>query len=207
MRYLLFGASTTFGEKDFKHGGWQERLRSVIDAEEGHRAFCNLAISGDTTREVLARMKAESLARIRDKSKDEWTILLSLGTNDSRMEDGEQKVPEDEFKTNVKKILDLADSSVGQVLWVGGNPVLEDVCNPWKGKEIYFINERIKLYGAMAKEVCDAAGVPFIALFDQLAARDDLRELYDADGLHPNARGHEVMFELISSGLKKEGIL
>ncbi|MBI2484953.1 hypothetical protein HYW18_02270 [Candidatus Uhrbacteria bacterium] len=204
MRYLLFGMSTAFGQTDYEHGGWAGRLRQWLDTKEKRCHFHNLAISGDTTRDVLGRMESETRVRLRGKPKKEWTMFISLGGNDARVEDDVSKVPEDEYRENVLRILTLAKELTGHVLWVGDSPVVEDVCNPWKGY-IFFLNERIKMYERIAKEVCQAEHVPFIEIFSVLEARSDLRDLTD-DGLHPNAKGHLLIFEEIKKSLESAGI-
>lgn len=197
MRYLLFGASSTFGESDYENGGWAGHLRKYLDTQEKHRYFHNLAISGNTSADVLARIESETKARLRNKPKEEWTMFINLGTNDSRLEDGQPKVPEDEYSKNVKEILAIAKNLVGQVIVVSGNPVIEEICNPWKGNDCYFLNERIKKYGKITKELADAENIPVIDVYSALENKEDLKPLYSEDGLHPNKEGHMIIFEEI----------
>ena len=201
MRYLLFGASSTFGEADYENGGWAGHLRKYLDTKEKHRYFHNLAISGNTSADVLARIESETKARLRHIPKEEWMMFINLGTNDSRLEDGEPKVSEDEYRTNVKEIFAIAKNLVGLVIVVSGNPVIEEICNPWKGKDCYFLNERIKKYGEITKELADAENIPIIDVYSALESHDDLKSLYSDDGLHPNKQGHRIIFEEIEKFL------
>ncbi len=196
MRYLLFGASSTFGETDYENGGWQNHLRKYLDTKEKHRFFHNLAISGNTSRDILTRIEAESKARMRNKPKEEWTIILTLGGNDSRLENGKPNVPEEEYKENIIKIIKISKELVGQVITISGHPVIEERCNPWKGRDCYFLNERTKIYGKIMKEIADKEGIPFIDIFSALENHENINSLYD-DGLHPNKEGHLVIFETI----------
>ncbi|MGM5485055.1 MAG: SGNH/GDSL hydrolase family protein [Nanobdellota archaeon] len=199
MRYLLFGASITAGETDYEKGGWANHLRKVLDTKEKHRYCHNLAISGNTTRDLLRRIKQESKERIKDKSKEEWTIFLSIGTNDSRIENNEANVPKEEYKENVERLLSISKELAGRVIVVGAPPVIEKVCNPFKGR-LYFYNKRIREYADMMRECAEKEDIEYIEIFSGLKARNDLEELYD-DGLHPNKKGHELIFNIIRKEL------
>ncbi|MFP4112009.1 MAG: SGNH/GDSL hydrolase family protein [Candidatus Woesearchaeota archaeon] len=200
MRYLLFGASTTFGETDYEFGGWAGHMRKYLEEKEKHRYFYNLAVPGDTSRNLLKRIESESLARIKHYPKDEITIFICIGTNDSRIEKKEPLVPEDEYRENLKKIISIAKTLAGNVILIRGNPVLEDKCNPWKGKDIFFYNDGIKEYGNIMKNVAEEENISIITTFEEFENQDNREELYD-DGLHPNAKGHKVLFDIIKRQL------
>jgi acyl-CoA thioesterase I len=199
MRYLLFGASITFGETDFENGGWAGHLRKYLDTKENHCFFHNLAISGNTSKDILKRIEPEAKARLRNKPKEDWTMFICVGTNDSRLENNEKKVSEEEYKNNIIQILKIAKNLVGKVIVVGLSPVIEDKCNPFKEK-IYFLNERIKIYDQIMKNCAKDEGVTYIEIFSKLENKDNLNELYD-DGLHPNREGHLEIFNIIKDFL------
>lgn len=199
MRYLLFGASTAFGVGDPEHGGWQGRLREYLDEHEGERYFHNLAISGDTSADLLDRMREEAERRIRDKPREEWTILITIGTNDSKLIDGEPLVSEEEYRSNIRTLLEQAAELAGTVITLSGNPVDEDRCNPWKEKQV-FLNERIKTYGGILEDVSAEHEVPFIDVFTPLA--DMFGENLTDDGLHPNKHGHQRYYEYVKVHMK-----
>ena len=201
MRYLLFGASSSFGETDYENGGWANHLRKHLDTREKHRFFHNLAISGDNSKGVLARIENESKLRIRGKPKEEWAIFIAIGTNDSRLENKKPITPEDEYRENMIKILKKAKELAGTVFVIGGHPVIEKICNPWKQRDCYFLNERIKRYGQIMKECAEKENVPFIDVFSQLEKRDDYGSLTD-DGLHPNKEGHLIIYSIVKEFLE-----
>ncbi len=200
MRYLLFGASTTAGEIDYENGGWAGLLKKYLDKKEKHCYFHNLAISGNTTKDILRRIEFESKERIRDKTKNDWTTFLCLGTNDSRLENNTPVITEEEYKNNVTEILKIAKNLTGQVVVVGSQPIIEKICNPFKGF-ILFLNERILKFETITKECTKKESIQFIEIFSELEKRDDLESLY-ADGLHPNTKGHKVIFEIIKKELE-----
>jgi len=200
MRYLLFGASSTFGETDYENGGWSGHLRKSLDTIEKHCLFHNLAISGDTSTGVLNRIASEAKLRIRNKPKEEWTILICIGTNDSRLENKKPFVSEDVYQKNIIKIIKKAKKLAGRIILIGGQPIIESKCNPWKGKDCYFLNERIKKYGQIMKECAQKENIQFIEVFSKLEKINNLKSLYD-DGLHPNKEGHLAIFKIIKESL------
>ena len=59
---------------------------------------------------------------------------------------------------------------------------------PVSWKDIYYVNAEIKKYNEVMKEVCQENNVLYLDIFG-LLKNEDL-----ADGLHPNAIGHEKIF-------------
>jgi lysophospholipase L1-like esterase len=198
MRYLLFGASTTFGEIDPEFGGWAGHLRKYLDMKENHCFFSNLAISGNTSEDLLRRIESEAKARIRRKPKEDWTMFLSIGTNDSRIENDNPKVTEEEYEKNFQEILKISKELVGRVVVIGIYPVKEEICNPFKGF-LLFLNERIKNYEQIMRECCKKQEIEYIDIYSDF---EKLDESYYADGLHPNSKGHKVIFEKVKNYLE-----
>jgi len=123
--------------------------------------FHNLAISGNTSFDILARIESETVSRLRDKPKNEWTMILGLGTNDARIKNGKPGCTPEQYKENVEKLLDIAQKHVGRVIFLGGKPVIEELTVPFDSGSTFY-NEDIKRNGGIAKEICEARGVEFI---------------------------------------------
>ena len=66
---------------------------------------------------------------------------------------------------------------------------------------IYYNNKNIKEYNALTKKIADDNNLLYIDIFN-LLKEDDLD-----DGLHPNAQGHQKMFEQIKEQLIKNNII
>lgn len=62
-------------------------------------------------------------------------------------------------------------------------------------KDKFYSNDNIKKYDSAIKKTCVQNDIPFIQLIDLLEPGDL------ADGLHPNSRGHEKIFEKIKNFL------
>ena len=137
---------------------------------------------------------------------DSFTIVIAVGTNDSKgkSEPDALQVPHDEFRENLKKILDIAKSHTSSVLMLGLLPVDETRTNPFE--DTYFTNARIQEYNVIIKEVCGEKEIPLLELYDEFIANSDyITKL--ADGLHPNTEGYDWMFEKVKGFLIQKEIL
>src|SRR3989344_5458115 len=109
MHYLLFGASTAHGVGDYQEGGWGTMLRLFLDRQKSdyQHTLTNLSISGDTTKGLLERYEQEAKRRIRDKSKDMFTTIFPVGTNDAKIDKAnpQEDIPSVQFKANVEKLI------------------------------------------------------------------------------------------------------
>ena len=110
MRILFFGDSITQGFWS-KEGGWVEIIRKYYDGlalddlkHNKQPEIFNLGVSGDTTKNLLARIESETKARIWPD--DPVVIVISIGTNDDLFEGGKQWITPAEFETNLNAIID-----------------------------------------------------------------------------------------------------
>jgi lysophospholipase L1-like esterase len=200
MRYILFGASIAFGVTDYENGGWAGHLRKFADNQEKDNHFTNLAISGDTSRGLLNRLETEARLRIRDKPSEEFTIIITIGTNDSRINklDAQNNISEEEFRENMLKLIKIAKKLVKKVVILGLFPIYEEKTSPFKEQK-YYSNERVKRYNDILKECSEQENVPFKNFFPSWKNKN-LKELFD-DGLHPNKEGHLMAYKEIKEFL------
>lgn len=192
LRVLIFGDSIEYGAWD-PDGGWVDRVKreahkQTVSTEGVKRTqVFNLGVGGNTSRDILARIKNETEARLSPA----WDlkIVLSFGANDSRTYDGAAAVPIDEFKNNACQIINIAKEFTKDVLVVG-NP-------PLSAKEVafktsVFYDDLIKEYDETLAEVAANEAVPFVSIRDGLAGQqNDL--LYSYDKVHMNEVGHELI--------------
>jgi lysophospholipase L1-like esterase len=206
MRHILFGDSIGFGVADFENGGWATQLRLYIDRDKKakNHNLINLSISGDTSRGLLARMESEAKLRMRDKSKDEFRFLIAIGTNDSRdnRADISLNISIEEFENNLNKLVQIGIKLSQEVVLIGLLPVYEPKTSPFKEQK-YYSNKRLAQYNAVVEKVAKQNNLRFINLFPDWINKD-LESLFD-DGLHPNSKGHKVMFETIKNFLINKG--
>jgi lysophospholipase L1-like esterase len=198
----IFGDSIAYGAWD-SLGGWVDRLRQFLHARTLASDFTDyyfvyhLAVPGNTTHDVLARLVPEIDAR------EPNVIISAVGINDSRYrdEDHTPHVAEDIFRVNVRTLIAETKERAPKAFFVGLTPVDETKTMPYE-EGIYFENKNILRYNAILEEMTNETSVEFIEVYDALDAKEDL-----IDGLHPNARGHEKISIIIRDYLSEKGVI
>ena len=204
---LVFGDSITWGAWD-KKGGWAQRLKSFGDqknlTEEAYDCqVYTLGVSGDTTEDVLERMEAETRARLGDS---QIIMVFAIGLNDSQLSNNDARVPLEQFRENLGMLAEKSKQFSSQIVFLGLTPVDDAKVNPipWAPEKSYR-NERVQKYNAMLRHFCEEEDLHFVELFESLT-----RENYTAlleDGVHPNTKGHEKLFDIVRDFLEKHKIL
>jgi lysophospholipase L1-like esterase len=197
---MIFGDSITAGAWD-QQGGWAARLianlhQRNIDDDSFYCMSYNLGISGDCMADVTKRMYSELEAR--HDSDEQLVLVLAIGTNDSQYLINESRInytPE-QFKVELEKFSKLAASVQARVLILGPGPAEEAKVDPmpWATDKSYR-NQNIKLLNEVLVEWSAEYQYPFINLYEQWIDEDYKAKL--CDGIHPNTRGHEEIFEMV----------
>jgi acyl-CoA thioesterase-1 len=208
MRIVIFGDSISQGFHDTEMGGWANRLFTELmrrEVESGHTyniSGVNLGISGDTTEDVLNRIRTESEARLCKYPTDTFDVLLlAIGVNDSQfaMDTGEHKIQVEETVKNIENIISETADLYGRVVLVGIAPVFDERIQPMAWKPTHgYSNAAIVTYNEAIRAFAEKHNLLFI----------DMDGVYDdpgaclPDGIHPNAAGHQMMFERIKTELE-----
>ena len=205
-RILVFGDSIVWGAWD-REGGWAQRLRKFIDEKNlsDSEFYClvyNLGVSSDTTEGLLERFEFETKQRL--KEGEETIFIFAIGTNDSQFlfSKNGTKVPVEKVRENIQKLIELAKRFSSKIIFVGLFPVDESrvVPLPWDSNKAYK-NEFIRQYNQVIKEVCNENNIPFIDTFEKFSSLDYPSLL--EDGLHPNSKGHELIFKMVKKEIEK----
>lgn len=205
---MVFGASVTYGSGD-ERGGWVGRLKEYVDkkyadAEDGYFVY-NLGVPGDTSADLLARFSNEAAARIEPGSGA--YIFISIGLNDSAFlkSKGGSYVRIDEFEDNLKKLVSLAEAYSKNIFFIGLTPVDDSKTNPvpWAA-DISYKDEEAAKYEKAARRIFEEKGYGYI---DILKDWQPSRLAYLADGLHPDGRGHESIFNAVKEYLESRKII
>ncbi|MFH0952265.1 MAG: GDSL-type esterase/lipase family protein [Patescibacteria group bacterium] len=193
-RICIFGASITHGFYDTEKGGWADRIKQQIAFKDKTSLF-NLGISGDTTDDLLIRVAVELKAR------QPGAVVFALGNNDSAFDKKVKKnqVPIEQFEDNVHRLIEIARQFTKDITYVGLMPIDERRVNPWLGHLLYLI-DTLKEYDNKIEAVCRKEKIQYIKLFNELNTSEYLNNLHD--GLHPNAKGHEMIFNILKDQLK-----
>jgi lysophospholipase L1-like esterase len=204
MRVLVFGASSAQGYWD-SQGGWADRLKDYYN-ELQMRDFSvelpkvmNLGISGDTTTNILNRIDSESRARQNEKG---LSFVFQIGTNNAAEEKGKMRFSVEDYKSDLKKLIEIARKYSDKIMVVGFPAVDESLTNPIAWSDIYFKNKNIKMIERAAGEVSQAEGVSFAPIHQKFIELSEAGTTLQAhDGLHPNDAGHQLIFELVRPAL------
>jgi len=181
---LCFGDSITRGSGS-NCGGWVQRLRLEFegDKDAGACAVYNLGIMGEIVSETAGRIDWEARRRI---DKDERLILvLAVGINDVY-----HKTPINKFEHDVVTLINTARTLTKHVVYVGLTAV-DETLPMFKN-----FNTRAKEYDSAIARACKMNGVLYIPMFDVLQPHDM------PDGIHPNTKGYQKMYERILPNLK-----
>lgn len=211
MRIFVFGDSIGQGFFD-SHGGWVQRLandfhsrtlKSMSRGEDNWTVLFNQGISGDTAEGVLHRMKPEVEAR--RMGKDEEMIVIAIGTNDAILRENHVVTDVYDFQETLEHLADGAHKLTDNVVFVGLPAVDEAQTNPWKhsstGKQ--WFNERLNLFEDAIKQVAFNKDAAFIPAHDEFIKQ--LQEGKDllSDGLHPNDKGHQLIYDIVKPELEE----
>jgi len=180
----IFGDSITWGACDEK-GGWVERLKVYLAENYECTDVYNLGIPGDTTKGILERFEFEAQQRV--DGEEELILMFAIGINDTRL----KEISLEKFIGNLNEIIKRAKKLSQKIIFVGLTPVDESV------KEVNmdnYLNDNIKSYDGVIRSECKEKNILFIDIFDNFS-KLDYKKLLD-DGLHPNTKGHEIIFKL-----------
>ncbi|OGM24307.1 hypothetical protein A2715_00515 [Candidatus Woesebacteria bacterium RIFCSPHIGHO2_01_FULL_39_32] len=203
---LVFGDSIAHGDYD-SEGGWVDRLKRRLKAMflDGEIAddidVYNLCVDGDTSHQVLSRIKKETPQRVWSGQKT--IFILSFVINDAILKENKPKVAPSVFLSNLNSIVKTARNYSNKIIFVGPNPVEESKVTPmpWSKTEFYY-NDRISKYNEALMEFCNKGKVDYINLLAMFNKLNYKNLLYD--GCHPNTQGHEIIFNIVKSFLQEK---
>ena len=122
---LAFGDSIVQGFWD-KEGGWVQRLKKhlteiSINNHSDYFSVFNLGVSGDTSKDLLARFEFETKNRLNDgEGKNDTLIIFSIGTNDSIFNNKTKLhlISQEEYRKNLTELLELAKKYASKVIFL-----------------------------------------------------------------------------------------
>lgn len=211
QKIIVYGSSISWGAWD-KEGGWVERLKKYASGktiDSGQKYYCmlyNLGISGDNSSDILQRFNRELLQRYNETDQS-LVIVIEVGINDSLYVNAEKdfKVPTTVFRSNVKKLFELAKKYTDRIIFVGGPPVIDNLLDPipWHPAGTYKTNYVEKFNKILSDTCLEKKGV-YIDIFNSFK-NGNLKELMSPDGVHPSSVGHRVIYEKVKKVLVVKG--
>lgn len=205
-KILIFGDSITWGAYD-KEGGWAKRLKKYVDHKsieipQYESSVYILGICGDTTESLLKRIKSEIIARINPY--DNLIIIIAIGINDVQFneDEGIADISLENFKKNITKIIKTTKKFTDKILFIGLLPVDQRVNPiPWKISHSY-LNDFVIKYNRKLQKVVEENNINFLNVYEQFAVNDFSHLLFD--GIHPNTKGHKIIYEIIKKYLQNK---
>jgi acyl-CoA thioesterase-1 len=176
-KIIAFGDSLTAGFGLAEKESYPYLLQQKLNAEGFDYEVVNAGVSGDTS---LGGAERADWVLGRENAK---VLILALGANDLL-----RRMPVDQMKANLEKILEKAKTKKMKVLICGM------LAPASVGKE--YQRDYINAYSELSKKY-DTAFLPFML---QDIALD--KKLNQADGIHPNAAGTKIMTENIFNALE-----
>lgn len=202
-RILVFGDSIAYGAWDTE-GGWVDRLkrqmhRRVIESEGSDKIqVINLGIGGDTSSGVLSRLDNE--IKLRMSAKWSLVIVIAIGTNDARQKDGAIETSPDQFRNNLRTIIERTRKYTHDILLVDLPPLADNVV---QFGAMEYTSKRVAEYAQIVRDMAKEEELPFVDLsegFDKINAN-----LFYKDSIHPNDAGHEIIKWKVIKGLEQYG--
>lgn len=208
-RILCFGDSITYGQLDHGSAGWVERLKQCylkqhdlgegFDRTQQETLVYNLGIASETTDGLEKRFANELTPRISKKSDN--IIILSYGINDltkiiDRFGKTKNRVPLEYFVYKLQNCVDLAHSKNLRVILTTILPFAPDD----DGVENFYRETRfasdVERYNQAIKSICKKTGCTLLDLFYEFLPEQS-NEFLASDGLHPNQKGHQLVFDRV----------
>jgi lysophospholipase L1-like esterase len=207
---FLFGASSVYGIGG-EDGGWGDLTKRALHAQmfgdggagESHELY-NFGKPGATTEFVLNNFEAQLQQYARTKN---LIAVVSVGTNNARAQDSPNNYVSTlaDYETAMRKLLVALTSKIPHVICVGYRPVDESKTTPKSdpitGGTAYFMNNRIQEFNKSFSAISKETGATFIGL--DVPPETWIAEYVYKDGLHPNKRGHQLIFEKVWPEIEK----
>ena len=187
-QYTGFGDSITGAENQ----GYIPRLEALLIQKYGTAKVWNEGVGGETTLEGLARIDSAIAAR---QSK---YMLLMEGTNDIIF----LEISTDTAAFNLEQM-------ASRCLFAGMTPLVATIIprNDWHWYYSIYQN-RIFDLNSKIRQFSNPLNFPLVdqfnAFYDYPASQGGWQSLLLDDGVHPNAKGYQVMAETWFEGLKNQ---
>jgi lysophospholipase L1-like esterase len=191
-KICILGDSIAFGGGVDIAQSWAGLYRRYVEQQDQWSETYNLGICGETSAGLLKRVEVELAARNPD------IIVFEIGTNDSLFRGTVRETSDQQFVSNLQQIINVAKRFSPQIYFVGLVMGDERLTNPIVGsssKKCY--NKTLMArFDLLLKMTTEDHAVTYIPLAHILNNNDFI------DGLHPNAGGHDKIYQELKKVVK-----
>jgi len=192
-RIICFGDSITRGENDSEKGGWVDRLKAhcmklFLKTRKDEICVFNMGIGGETTEGLVKRFVSEFDTRLLKDGSN--IVTLAYGANDIALLNGKNTVSLEKFHDNLNSCIEHALKQNATVYLINILPVLEDDNNIKKRS----LKDILK-YNDILLSIAQKQNIHFIDVHSKFDLTKE--DLLTYDGVHPNAEGHEKLFNIV----------
>lgn len=196
---LIFGDSITQGF--FAIDNWVTLIWSnflELNPKKRPEIFIhNLGVAGNTSSDLVKRMSSDISSR--NFYKDP-IIIIAIGINDSKIlrKNKKSEVSLKDFKKNINKLYSIASKKTNKIIFVGLSYVDESKTNPcfWEPEKTYK-NDIIIKFDKVIKIFCKEKNIAFADIYKKTK-----KNSYLFDGLHPNSKGHKIIYKEVIKKIK-----
>lgn len=207
---IVLGDSIAWGAWDKEEGGWVNRLKKHLDNKalslEKNFLLYNLAVSGHTSQDLLKIIEKEIENRIHETHKT--LPIIAIGINDSQLsiKSLENKISIETFENNINQIIEKLKAFSKEIVFLGLTYVDESKIYPIPWKKTHgYLNKEIEKYNRIIKTCCQKENINFIEILNAFSKNNYLELLND--GLHPNERGHELIFQIVKEYIENKNFI
>jgi lysophospholipase L1-like esterase len=181
---VAFGNSITSGVGDSRYpssaAGYPFRLEQLLQASYPRAIVLNRGVRGELVEEGERRLSA-----VLGYDNPDFVLIL----------EGVNNIPQD----STEHVARALERMVQMVEDFGAVPLIGSL-TPTAGPRA-FKNEGIELVNIMIRDIAVSHGIGFVDLHAAFLDEPDPEVLLDADGLHPNGEGYQVMAQAWFEGM------
>lgn len=205
LTILCFGDSITLGEKDLEQGGWADCLKKQYfnqfsDCQTQEITLYNLGVAGETTDGLVNRLDGE--LRARHIKNQNLIVVFAYGANDIVVHraKGKNIVPELYFVRNIKNCIAIAKQFKAEILLLNILPIADATEGKINQYGQLKFDHDIQAYNFKLKKLADEVSCEYLDLYTTFVKKNKA-EYLSSDGVHPNSKGHELLYQNIKQKL------
>ncbi|NOQ80284.1 MAG: hypothetical protein GQ546_12895 [Gammaproteobacteria bacterium] len=203
LKILCFGDSITLGEKDIEQGGWADRLKKqyfqqFVDSQTQKITLYNLGVAGETTDGLVKRFDSE--LRARNIKGQGLIVVFAYGANDVVIHKDKNIVPESYFIRNLKHCIESAKKFKADILLLNLLPITDSIEGTVNQHGKLRFDHDIQAYNSTIKKLSHEMNCEYLDLYAAFV-ENDKEEYLSSDGVHPNSKGHKLLYQKIKQKL------